>query len=462
MYKKKAHIHFIGIGGIGMSGIATILKYQGYTISGCDTDFDQQSIKNLQVINCIISEGNNTRLCADKTIDILVYSSAIKADNPEIIAAQERGIATIPRALMLAELMRTKYSVAIAGAHGKTTTTSLISHILIEAGMDPTVIIGGHLKTISHNARFGGGNFLVAEVDESDRSLLQLHPTLAVVTNIDLEHLETYKNLDDIKQTFKQFLSNVPFYGKAFVCTDDTNLASILPIPHIKTVRYGIDQEADFFASAITLYPDYSTFTVHTKNNNIPLGTIHLNMPGKHNILNTLGAISLARDLDVPFEIIARALQNFKGIERRFSYRGTHKGAEIFDDYGHHPKEIENALLVARKRTKNKLTVVFQPHRYTRTYHLWNLFIKIFLASDIDHLIITDIYPASEAPIANITSERLVQELRAHNPHFSLDYVPFQENFAAIKQKIENLIEPDDLLLLLGAGKMNKLPEKLT
>src|SRR3990170_8155336 len=237
--KKKSHVHFVGIGGIGMSGIATILKYQGYEISGCDLDLDQTSIENLRTIGCKVYQGNNTPRCQDTTIDILVYSSAVKKQDPEIISAQERGIPTIPRALMLAELMRTKYSVAIAGSHGKTTTTSLISHILIEANMDPTVVIGGHLKNISSNARLGEGDFLVAEADESDRSFLHLQATLAIVTNIDLEHLETYQDLDDIKQTFKQFLNSLPFYGKAIVCVDDENIRSLLPIPHIKIIKYG-------------------------------------------------------------------------------------------------------------------------------------------------------------------------------------------------------------------------------
>ncbi len=224
MYKKKAHIHFVGIGGIGMSGIATILAYQGYEISGCDLDLHQQSVSNLQKLGVTIVAGHNQLLCHDNSIDVVVYSSAIKADSPEIKAAQERGIPTIPRGLMLAELMRTKYSIAIAGAHGKTTTTSLVSHILMEAQLDPTIIIGGHLKSISTNAHWGQGDFLVAETDESDRSLLNLQATLAIVTNIDLEHLETYSDLDDIKQTFKQFLNNLPFYGKAFVCIDDPHI----------------------------------------------------------------------------------------------------------------------------------------------------------------------------------------------------------------------------------------------
>lgn len=462
MYRKKAHIHFVGIGGIGMSGIATILKYQGYEISGCDMDLDQQSVKNLIALGCTVHHGNNTPGCHDNSIGVLVYSSAIKSHDPEIIAAQERGIPTISRALMLAELMRTKYSIAIAGAHGKTTTTSLISHILMEAELDPTIIIGGHLKTISTNARFGKGDFLVAEADESDRSLTRLVPTLAVVTNIDLEHLETYKDLDDIKATFKQFLNNLPFYGKAIVCIDDPHIRSILPMPHIKMIKYGLDaQMADIYADDVVLQAHHSTFTVWHKESAQPLGTIHFSMPGNHNVLNALAAITISLDLGVPFERIAAALSSFKGIERRFSYRGTYQGAEVFDDYGHHPQEIMNTIKVARNRAGNKVTVVFQPHRYTRTDKLWDEFIKIFLQADIDHLIITDIYPASEAPIPGVTSERLAQEIARMKPKFSVHYIPYDHHFDAITKALQPITHQGDLILIQGAGKIHKLAHQL-
>ena len=393
--------------------------------------------------------------------DIMVYSSAIRSHNPEIVAAQARGIPTIPRALMLAELMRTKYSIAIAGAHGKTTTTSLVSHILIEAQLDPTVIVGGHLKNIDANARLGDGDFFVAETDESDRSVQNLHPTLAVVTNIDLEHLETYKDLDDIKETFKRFLNNIPFYGKAFVCIDDANVRSIMPsLPHIKMVKYGLDDSADLFATHVNLEPDHSTFTVHTKEGKT-LGSINSRMLGRHNVLNSLAAIAVALDIGIPFETIALALSNFKGIERRFCYKGTYQGAEIFDDYGHHPIEIYNTLLVAKKRAKKKLIVVFQPHRYTRTDKLWHDFIRILTTSEIDHLIVTDIFPASEAPILNVTSQNLVQAMHESNPPFPISYVPFEAHFTQIKQILAPLAQEDDLVLLLGAGKVNKLVDYL-
>lgn len=459
MYNNKAHIHFLGIGGIGMSGIAQILKNQGYSISGCDSDFDQQSIKDLQSAGCSIFAGNNSSECQTSNPDILVYSSAIRAHNPEIVAAQIRGIPTIPRALMLAELMRTKFSIAIAGAHGKTTTTSLISHILIEAQLDPTVIIGGHLKNIDANARLGKGEFLVAEADESDRSLQNLHATLALVTNIDLEHLETYKDLDDIKETFKRFLNNIPFYGKAFVCIDDANVRSLLPMPHIKTIKYGLNESADIFADNLDLQATYSTFDLFIKHTK--LGTIKSNMPGRHNVLNTIGAISVALDVGISFEIIANAIASFKGIERRFCYKGLFQGAELFDDYGHHPQEIYNTLLVAKKRAKKKLIVVFQPHRYTRTDKLWHEFIKVFKTSEIDHLIVTDIYPASEAPIANVTSENLVKALKESNLLFSIHYAPFENDFTSIRTFLSAVSSQEDLILLLGAGKVNKLPDYL-
>lgn len=460
---KKSHIHFVGIGGIGMSGIATILRQQGYTISGCDADVCQQSITNLATLGCSIAHGNNTEACHDPSIDILVYSSAIKEDNPEIIAARQRGIPTIPRALMLAELMRTKYSIAISGAHGKTTTTSFISHILMEAQLDPTVIIGGHLASISNNARMGKGNYLVAEADESDRSFLHLHATFGIVTNIDLEHLETYKDLDDIKQTFKKFLCNIPFYGKAIVCIDDPNIQSILPLPHIKIIKYGIEHcdQADITAGQIQLNADHSTCVVLKKNEKQPLGNMKINMPGYHNILNALAATSMALELGIPFETIAQALASFKGVERRFTYRGIYKDAQIFDDYGHHPQEIKVTLAVAQKRTEGRLIIVFQPHRYTRTERLWNDFVTLFASAKFDHLIITDIYPASESPIPDISAENLVAAVSSIAPNVSIKYVSPE----MLKESIDTIVNAHDLILCIGAGKhvgalAKELPER--
>lgn len=462
MYKKKAHIHFVGIGGIGMSGIATILRHQGYTISGCDIDLDQKSVLNLLALGCTIYQGNNTKNCQTDPIDVLVYSSVIKANDPEIIAAQQRGIPTITRALMLAELMRTKYSIAIAGSHGKTTTTSLISHILLEAHMDPTVIIGGHLHAISSNARLGSGDFLVAEADESDRSFLHLQATIAIVTNIDLEHLETYENLDDIKNSFSQFLDKVPFYGKAIMCIDDEHIRSLLPMPHLKIISYGIEnQNAVIFADEINLQVDATHFAVWNRQEQRCLGHVKLSMPGIHNVHNALAAIALAEDLGIPFSTTAQALESFKGVDRRFSYRGSYKGIEIFDDYGHHPKEIYHTLMVARKRAREKLIVVFQPHRYSRTHALWDDFVSIFFTTHIDELIITDIYAASEKSIDNITSSRLVDEIKQRNPNCQVTYVPFDQTLEHVQYLTQNYSETGNLLLFLGAGKITKLSTTL-
>lgn len=459
MYKKKGHIHFMGIGGIGMSGIAKILKNQGYTVSGCDLDHHQKSIFQLKELGCPITNAHNSELCQDDTIDILVYSSAISKTHPEILHAQQRGIPVIPRALMLAELMRTKFSIAVAGAHGKTTTTSMISHILMHAQLEPTVIIGGHLKNISTNAQLGHGDFLVAEADESDRSLLNLHATLALVTNIDLEHLDTYKDLEDIKNTFKQFLNNLPFYGKAFLCIDDPVIRSLLPLPHIKVITYGLSEDADICGKDLQLERLTSQCTVYEKNTK--LGTLELQLAGEHNIQNALGALAVARDLEISFSTITDALKTLQGIERRFSYHGTYKGAELFDDYAHHPKEIASILKVARQRAQKKLHVVFQPHRFSRTYHLWNEFLKTFLSSHIDNLIITDIFPASETPIKDVSSEKLVAALQQQNPSFKTTYIPLEEDFSGIINNLNNTIEKDDLVLFLGAGKIYQIPCKL-
>ena len=295
MYKKNKHIHFIGIGGIGMSGIAEILQLQGYTVSGCDKQKVSKILKHLKSIGCLIYHKHNKKHI--NNVDVLVYSSAINKNNEEILAAIQKGIPVIPRAIMLAELMRTKYGIAVAGSHGKTTTTSMLSHILIEAKLDPTVIVGGIVKNLSTNAKLGLGQLLIAEADESDKSLLYLNPTFTVVTNIDSEHLDTYKNLEDVKDTFKNFLSRLPFYGKAILCIDDPNIKSILPLPHIRTIKYGLNNNADIKGKILELKNDKSIFDVYLQNKKHKLGTIILNIPGKHNILNALATISLSLEL---------------------------------------------------------------------------------------------------------------------------------------------------------------------
>jgi len=463
METKKSHIHFVGIGGIGMSGIATILQQSGYTISGCDPDLTQDTVIKLKQLGCSVYQGNNSPTCNDHTIDTLVYipmyANTIPAVTAEIERAKKSNIKILSRAQLLAQLMRSKHSIAVAGSHGKTTTTSLISHLLIEAGLDPTIVVGGQLKNIDSNARMGNGKFLVAEADESDRSFLELYPNIAVITNIDVEHLETYDDLDDIKNVFQQFINNIAPDGIAIMCIDDENIRSLLPINRT-IISYGIEHDADFMARDIVLHANHSSFTVYTKNN-VSLGTITLSIAGKHNIYNALAAIALAHTLHINMHTIAQSLSSFAGVDRRFSFHGMYKNADIFDDYGHHPKEIEYTLSVARKRTQNKLTVIFQPHRYTRTQKLWNDFLIVFANSSIHHLIITDIYSAGEYPIVEVSSKRLVQELITRNPSFTVQYVPFEDTFAQLKQAIDHIVEPDDLLLFLGAGKMHLLASEL-
>ena len=455
MYKKCRHIHFIGIGGIGMSGIAEILKLQGFNVSGCDENINTKIVWHLKDIGCKIYQGHNKDHIKD--VDVLVCSSAVNQKNEEVIAAMQKGIPVIPRAIMLAELMRTKHGVAVAGAHGKTTTTSIISHILIEAGLDPTIIIGGILKNISMNAKLGEGNFLVAEADESDRSLLYLNPSIAVVTNIDADHLDTYKDLADIKQTFKDFLSRLPFYGKAFICIDDANIRSILPLSHISTVKYGFGKNADIRGEIVELKKAVSIFDVFTHGKK--LGRITLNMPGEPNILNSLAAIAISLEFDVPFTKIKNALKNFKGIERRFEFKGTYKGADIFDDYGHHPTEIKNSLMIAQKRTEKNLHVIFQPHRFSRTQKLWNEFVQAFSDNKkIKTLSLADIYPASEAPIPGITSQKLAQAIKEKNPSIKIFHSSCYEE---IEKNVVKHLEPGDMLLTQGAGKVNQIAEKL-
>lgn len=447
----QTHIHFVGIGGIGMSGIARILRHQGYRVSGCDIDCNQKSVHDLKALGCPIAEGHGSPLCYDESITVLVYSTMVGLDAPEIVAARARGLPVIHRSLMLAELMRTKYSIAVAGAHGKTTTTSMISHILIEGKKDPTVIIGGHLTSLSSNAHWGEGDFLVAEADESDRSFLRLNPTIAVVTNIDAEHLDVYADINDVSSAFQQFLSNVPFYGKAVLCVDDARVAQ-LPPNHVPAITYGLSEGAHIQARDVVLGATSSECTIVERG--LVRGRVTIAMPGIHNVQNALAAYAVARELEMAHEEIAQALSSFKGVDRRFTYRGAWQGVEIFDDYGHHPTEIMHTLAVARRRAQGRLIVAFQPHRYTRTYHLWNDFLRVFAESAPDHLIITDIYAASEPAIDGVTSDRLVAELRGCRPDISVELCSSANNFEEVQSSVVAAARPGDLVLFLGAGRI--------
>jgi len=462
-YSPNTHFHFVGIGGIGMSGLALLLAQRGYKVSGCDIDITQQTIPHLKQLGCTVYKGNNSPECNDLSINVLIYipmyAETISAVSKEIFFARQHNITILSRAQLLAQFMEQKYSITVTGSHGKTTTTSLISHIFITANTNPTVIIGGQLKNISSNAYNGNGSFVIAEADESDRSFLALKPDIAVITNIDKEHLETYKDLSDILNTYMQFIDNISPNGKAIMCIDDDNSRSIQHKIQRKTISYGIDNDADIKAINIQLFPTYSVFTLQQKNNQ--QNDIILSIPGKHNIYNALAAIAVALENNIDLKTIIKSLSNFAGIERRFSFHGIYKNAEVFDDYGHHPQEIKNILLVARQRAKNKLIIIFQPHRYTRTEKLWDDFISVFSTSIIDTLIITDIYSAGEPVIPSITGNHLVSSIQKAHPFITIHYAPYENDFYSIKQLLDQSIQKNDLLLFLGAGKMHLMAKDL-
>ena len=460
---KKSHIHFIGIGGIGMSGLAKILQHQGHIVSGCDLSPYQTHTEEIIKNGCLVSDQHNSSLCHDSTIDSIVFSSAIKQDHPELIHARKNNIKTIMRATMLAEIMRSKYSIGIAGSHGKTTTSSMISHILIEADYDPTIIIGGVLQNIKSNARYGSGKYLVAEADESDRSLLQLPIAIGVLTNIDFEHPDQYTNIGDVEKTFQDYLENLPFYGTAILCSDNQYIKKMMPSIDRKIVTFGINDQADIQAINIENSYEVTKFDIYDHKKNKNIGTFEIFMPGMHNILNATAAIATTLDLNVDISVIQKALASFQGVDRRFTYKGTIKDnkVDVFDDYGHHPTEIEYSIKTAHIKAKNGLVVLFQPQRFSRTKHLWNQFIQAFNNQNIKHLLITDIYGASESPIEGINSQKLVLELQQKNPELKVDYIPYDADFKDIEKKLSTILKKEDLLLLLGAGKVNQLANKL-
>jgi UDP-N-acetylmuramate--alanine ligase len=457
---KKIHFHFMGIGGIGMSSLATIIQQQGHTVSGCDLDLNEKNLKILMQKQTSLSREHCSEICNNPSIDVLVYTTAILHNNPshpELLAARKKGIPVIQRATLLAEIMRKKSGVAIAGSHGKTTTTALISHIALEALLDPTIIIGGHLQNIGGHVYAGAGEYCIAEADESDRSLLELPFELAVINNISREHLETYQDVEDVKETFLTFINNTPFFGRAFLNFDDQNIRSLLPKIKVNYGTYAIETDADLQAKNIQLHPEYSTFDLYEQG--LLISNITMPMPGMHNIYNCLAAISLAREMAIPEEQIKQAIGSFKGVVQRFTFCGiiSHNNVEVFDDYGHHPREIECTLQIAKNRTRGRLIVLFQPHRYSRTKHLWNDFVSVFKQAPIDHLVITDIFPASEPALPAITSDRLVEDINMEHVY----YFPQQPDFSQIVEHLNKNMQPNDLLLLLGAGKINKIAKEL-
>ena len=446
MFRKARQLHFVGIGGSGMSGIAEVLVNLGYKVTGSDLAASETT-RRLAELGAGVRYGHAAANVAEA--DVVVVSSAVKADNPEIVEARRRKIPVIPRAEMLAEIMRLKYGVAVAGAHGKTSTTAMIAAVLTEGGLDPTVVIGGRVKSLRSGAKVGGGEVMVAEADESDGSFLKMKPTIAVVTNIDREHLDHYRDLDEIREAFVQFLSRVPFYGAAIICLDEPNLRSILDRVDRKIVTYGLAAEADLVATGVALEGFGSTYLARWRGRT--LGPVRLRVPGRHSVTNSLAAIATGLELDVPFEAIVRALEEFHAVDRRFQLKGEAMGARVVDDYGHHPTEIRATLAAAREGFGARTIVVFQPHRYSRTKALLDDFGGAF--ADADQVLVLDVYAAGEAPVTGATGAAVADALARHGHGAVLHVRTLDEATRALR----DLVRPGDLVLTLGAGDVWKV-----
>jgi UDP-N-acetylmuramate--alanine ligase len=466
MFIQKQHVHFIGIGGIGMSGIAEILLTLGMRVSGSDLRRGPITDR-LALMGATIFEGHQASNLGEATV--VVTSSAVSTSNPEVQEARARKIPVIQRAEMLAELMRLKYGIAVAGMHGKTTTTSMVASVLTAGGLDPTVVVGGRVDALGSNARLGSTQYLVAEADESDRSFLKLSPILAIVTNLDREHMDTYRDMADIEQAFLTFMDKVPFYGAVTACIDNPLLAAILPRAKRRIFTYGIAPQADYRLEILDTivaarldvsYLDanyqeanetgFARFQVHTAKGT--LGPFALRVPGRHNILNATAAVAVACQLEIPAAKIAEGLANFNGVDRRFQLRGKANGIAVVDDYGHHPTEIAATLAAARECGYQKIHVLFQPHRYTRTRDLFEDFTHAFTLADT--VTILPIYAASEEPIPNITAELLAAKMRDTQARFAPD-------FPAAVSQITALAQPGDLILTLGAGSVSQLAPQI-
>jgi UDP-N-acetylmuramate--alanine ligase len=461
MFAKIQRIHFVGIGGIGMSGIAEVLLNLGYKISGSDLRSSAVT-QRLAALGATIFEGHAAANIAGG--DVVVTSSAISVDNPEVAEARRLHVPVIQRAEMLAELMRLKYGIAIAGMHGKTTTTSMVAAVLAAGGLDPTVVVGGRVDAMGSNARLGKSQYLVAEADESDRSFLKLSPILSVVTNIDREHMDCYRDMRDVRRTFLEFMERVPFYGVVVACNDDLALRRLLPRVHRRVTTYGISRGSDFLirmgssqgasssdgsALASGEHGPLIRFQVTYKEKD--LGEFTLRVPGVHNVLNATAAIAVGTALDIPAEQIRSALDDFRGVDRRFQFKGKSAGVSVIDDYGHHPTEIRATLAAARQCGFRRVHVIFQPHRFTRTRDLMDEFATAF--ADADTLCLLDIYPASERPIEGITAEALAGRIAGAGN----GSVTYAASFSDAVAAVAALAQPGDMVLTLGAGSVSQL-----
>jgi UDP-N-acetylmuramate--alanine ligase len=453
MFAKIQRIHFVGIGGIGMSGIAEVLLNLGYKVSGSDLKSSTVT-ERLAGLGATTFEGHRAENITGA--EVVVTSSAISVENPEVAEAHKLHIPVIQRAEMLAELMRLKYGIAIAGMHGKTTTTSMVAAVLAAGGLDPTVVVGGRVDAMGSNARLGKSQYLVAEADESDRSFLKLSPILSVVTNIDREHMDCYRNMRDVKKTFLEFMDRVPFYGMVVACNDDPLLRRLLPEVQRRTVTYGTKRGSDFLIKLDGAKPEVVSdsqplirFSVNYRKQD--LGEFTLHVPGLHNVLNATAAIAVGLGLDIGIEFIRTALDHFRGVDRRFQLRGRAAGVSVIDDYGHHPTEIKATLEAARQCGFGKVHVIFQPHRYTRTRDLMNEFTTAF--TDADSLFVLDIYAASEKPIEGITGEVLAQRILEK----SGKSVNYASSFAEAANAAVAAAQDGDMILTLGAGSVSQL-----
>lgn len=451
MFAKIQRIHFVGIGGIGMSGIAEVLLTLGYKVSGSDLRGSSVTDR-LAEKGAIIFIGHQAENITGA--EVVVASSAVRRDNPEIMAAHAQLVPVIQRAEMLAELMRLKYGIAIAGMHGKTTTTSMVAAVLAAGGLDPTVVVGGRVDAMGSNARLGKSQYLVAEADESDRSFLKLSPILAVVTNIDREHMDCYRDMADVEQAFLDFIDRVPFYGMAVLCHDDERLRNMLPRLARRATTYGVHEDADFRVRLANGKcgngKHYSHFSVDYQGKS--LGDFHLRVPGAHNVLNATAAVAVAVGLDIHKDRIREALENFRGVDRRFQLRGRAAEVSVIDDYGHHPTEIRATLAAARQCGFQRVHVIFQPHRFTRTRDLLDQFGSAF--TDADTVTVLDIYAASEPPIPGITGERLAQSIQLMGKNDSARYA---RSFDQAARQVSALAGPGDMVLTLGAGSVSQL-----
>lgn len=452
MFSSIKKLHFVGIGGIGMSGIAEILLDQGFKISGSDKMLSEVT-ERLQKLGAEIFEGHRVKNVKND-VDALVYSSAVSLDNPEILEAQRRKVPIIRRAEMLAEVMRLKYGIGIAGTHGKTTTTSMTSLVLMEGGLDPTVIVGGKLSGLGGtNARLGKGEFIVVEADEFDRSFLSLTPTIAVLTTLEMDHLDCYRDLEDIKMAFLQFANKVPFYGFVVLCLDEPALQDIMPqLNKKKIITYGLNPQADLQAVDIHHKENCSAFTVLREENE--LGKITIQVPGKHNVQNALAAIVVGLELGVPFAKVKTGIEKFTGVYRRWEKKGEVNGITLYDDYAHHPTECRATLAGAKAGWRRRIVCVFQPHLYSRTRDFYDEFGKSFLLCDV--LVVTDVYPAREEPIQGVTGELIAHAAKQFG-HKDAHYIPEKKD---VPDYLKNIVKRGDIIITMGAGDIWKYGEE--